>query len=270
MISIVHERLFAEDLRINGYRRPIDVRSYRAVPHGLSVPIVVYFHGGMFTTGSIDDATEVCTELAFSGPNWVISVDYSLAPEYEFPAAVEDGYRALQWAITEAPAIGADRRRIALAGSEAGGNIATSVAALARDRGIENVGAQLLFAPLLDPSMTRIGIGAVDLSLYLEEIYDAYRAYLPTFSQQVHPYAAPLESCRLKGLPPAFIASSAGDPLRPEAERYAAVLIEAGVPTEAIRYAIRQRTDLLSTTTAVSDAVSFLRRYLPEKPSTRT
>jgi len=121
-----------------------------------TVPVILYFHGGAFTSGTLDDGDIVASFIAKATPAWVISVGYSLAPQFPFPHATEDGYRALLWAVSQAGAQRADPRRVGLAGHDAGGNIATCVAAIARDRSEVLIGAQVLIAPLLDPSMTRV------------------------------------------------------------------------------------------------------------------
>jgi len=108
--------------------------------------------------------------------------------------------------------------------------------------------------------MTRIAKDPVSSASMIGEILDSYRAYLPNFIQRIHPYAAPLESRGLRGLPPAFIASVANDPLRIEAAQYAAALIATGVPTQAACYEGVTRTNVIDATNVVSDAIEFLQR----------
>lgn len=263
MFSVPPSSVLVEDVRVNGYNQPIPVRSFR--PGGASasqVPIVLYLHGGLFTGGSVDDANDVCEVLTTQLPAWVISVGYSLAPQHPFPSAPEDAYKALQWAISEASSVRADKTRIAVIGHDAGGNIAAAVSAIARDRNSPVIRAQVLFAPLLDPSLTRFVQSHDSHAIRMDALDDAYRAYLPTFTQRVHPYAAPLESRRLTDLPPAFIASVDDDPLRGEAERYAGMLIAAGIPTESIRYTATSRDAIPAHEPALTGAIDFLKRYL--------
>src|SRR5262249_5557692 len=156
------------------------------------LPIVLYFHGGGFIGGDLDEAETQATYLASAIPAWVISVGYSLAPRYPFPAAPEDAFLALRWAFDNARYFRADARRIALAGHDAGGNIANGLAAMTRDRGGIHVAAQALIGPLLDPSMTRfvcdvVGVGGSGEREALE-CARRYRAWLPSMALQVHPY----------------------------------------------------------------------------------
>ena len=94
-------RLCIEDVRITGHAQPIVLRSYRPASDGTVLPIVLYFHGGGFTRGGLDDADFAAATIARDTPAWVVSVGYSLAPLFPFPAAPEDGYRAAQWAVAD-------------------------------------------------------------------------------------------------------------------------------------------------------------------------
>ncbi|QSN63754.1 alpha/beta hydrolase [Caballeronia sp. M1242] len=257
-------RLCIEEVHIAGHVQPIVLRSYRPASDGTVLPIVLYFHGGGFTHGNLDDADIAASTIAGDTPAWVVSVGYSLAPAYPFPAAPEDGYRAAQWAFAHARGQRADPQRMGVAGHDAGGNLATCVAAIARDRGDIRVSAQALLAPLLDPSMTRVADERKVLcpDLELSECARCYRAYLPNPSQRLHPYAAPLESRRLAGLPPALIASAEHDLLHIEAEKYAAELIAAGVPTEVTRHCKASHQALAAHAAALKDVVAFFRKRL--------
>ena len=253
-----------QDVSIAGYAQNIMLRTYRPVSAPEAMPVVLYFHGGAFTRGSLDEADATARHIAGRTPAWVVSVNYSLAPAFPFPAAPEDGYLALRWAIRHAREAHADAKRIAIAGHDAGGNIATAVAAMARDRGDKGVAAQVLLAPLLDPSLTRIAAER-DVQTHDVDFNDCarcYRAYLPTASQRLHPYAAPLESTRLAGLPTTLIASAHHDLLHIEAERYGAALIEAGVPVEVTRHRDTSHHAIASYPQALADVVDFLQRRL--------
>ncbi|WP_035932704.1 alpha/beta hydrolase [Caballeronia glathei] len=257
-------RLCIEDVRITGHAQPIVLRSYRPASDGTVLPIVLYFHGGGFTRGGLDDADFAAATIARDTPAWVVSVGYSLAPLFPFPAAPEDGYRAAQWAVANARGQRADPLRFGVAGHDAGGNLATCLAAIARDRGEIVVSAQALLAPLLDPSMTRVAderkVKGTDLGL--SECAKCYRAYLPNASQRLHPYAAPLESRRLVGLPAALIASAEHDLLHIEAEKYAGELIAAGVPTEVTRHGKASHQGLATHPAALADVVTFFKKRL--------
>ncbi len=268
MASTLDLGLCIEDVRIAGHAQPIALRSYRPASDGTVLPIVLYFHGGGFVRGTLDDAHIAAVTIARDTPAWVLSVEYSLSPAFPFPAALEDAYRAAQWAVANARAQKADARRIGVAGHDAGGNLATCLAAMARDRGDIAISAQALLAPLLDPSMTRMAdehkVRSPDMGM--TECAQCYRAYLPNASQRLHPYAAPLESRRLAGLPPALIASAAHDLLHIEAEKYAAELIAAGVPTEMTRFAAASHNVLATCPEALADVTAFFRKRLRAAP----
>lgn len=276
------------EVRIQGHAREIALRIYRpsfapidalnhadsprsARPVGGSaaarggpreVPAIVYFHGGGFTRGTLEEADATAAVLA-RVPALVVSVEYSLAPAFPFPAAPEDAYRAACWVAEHAHDFGADARRIGVAGHDAGGNLATCVAAIARDRGGVHIAAQVLLAPLLDPSMTRVADGSrMTSDVNVSECARCYRAYLPHASQRLHPYAAPLESRRLHGLPPALIASAGNDVLHVEAEKYASELINAGVPTQVTRFASTSHAALATHPPALAEAIAFFQRRL--------
>jgi acetyl esterase/lipase len=254
---------------IPGYAQKIVLRCYRHAARAGLRPVVLYFHGGRFNHGSLDDAERQATAIALATGAWVVSVGYSLAPEFPFPAALEDGYLALQWVYRNAAKYGADRSRIGIAGHDAGGGIATGVAAMARDRREIKLSAQALIAPLLDPSLTNLA--AMDAAPPAERLdlcayADCYRAYLPNPMQRLHPYAAPLDSLRLAGLPPVFIASAANDALYLEADKYAAVLTAAGVPIEVRRFARADRDTVADDPHVLADVSAFLKLRLAAAP----
>ena len=268
MEATLDTEITVREISIAGYAQNVVLRTYRPAREKAALPIVLYFHGGRFTHGSLDDGDATARTIASTTPAWVVSVGYSLAPAFPFPAAPEDGYHALVWAFSNARAYRADPRRIAVAGHDAGGNLATVVAAMARDRGDVNLVAQILFAPLLDPSMTRVAsrLVAEQGDTQFKDCSRCYRDYLPGAAHRLHPYAAPLESKRLGALPPAFIVSVSEDLLHIEAESYASALIAAGVPTEVIRHANTTHNDVAQHPRAIAQAVNFLQRRL-SKPA---
>lgn len=254
--------LEVDEARIAGYESNIQVRLYRRAGVG-SLPVVLYFHGGGFVGGSLDDAEFAARHFAEHLPVLVISVGYSLAPAHPFPAALEDAYRAARWAMDAAKTIGSDGKRLFAAGHCAGGHVANGLAFVARDRGDVRIGALALFSPMLDPSMTCLADErVVDSDISPRQCLASYRAYLPMASQRMHPYAAPLESARLAGLPPMFIATARNDVLHVEAETYAARLIGAGVPTQVMRYANATHERIAYDTQALQDAERFFECHL--------
>jgi acetyl esterase/lipase len=255
--------------QIVGYQRHIGLRIYRHADQR-ALPVLLYFHGGAFVRGSLDDADIAARYFAEQMPALVISVDYSLAPQHPFPAAVEDAYRAARWVENAARSFGGNGKRLFAAGHCAGGHIANSLAFVARDRGEIAIDAQALFSPMLDPSMTCLADErrvASDISA--SECAASYRAYLPQAAQRMHPYAAPLESSRLAGLPRTFIATAANDLLHVEAETYAARLIGAGVPTQVARYPDMTHAHIANEQQALEDAVRFFQGLLAPRGVTR-
>ncbi|WP_343548941.1 alpha/beta hydrolase [Ralstonia sp.] len=259
----------AEDYWTQGYASRIRLRVFRPEMHAddaaapLRRPGVLYLHGGGFVRGSIDDADAPARHLAATLPAVVVTVGYSLAPAAPFPAAPEDVYAALCCMADHAAAWGIDRRRIAVAGHDAGGNLSAALSMIARDRGGPHLRAQVLIAPMLDPTMARVRpdhLANADNSA--EVCADCYRQYLPRPTERVHPYAAPVESRRLQGLPPALLLTAPQDLLRTEAERYAACLIEAGVVTQVVRVNEACHDSIAMSAVAQDEMTCFLRWHL--------
>jgi acetyl esterase/lipase len=247
------------NIRIEGYSQIIPLRVYRRTDVKQDVPVLLYFHGGGFTRGSVLQADYAARHFAQHTPALVISVGYSLAPKFPFPAAPEDAWRAAEWARKHARIYGADERKIAVAGYDAGGSIANGLTLIARDRGL-HIEAQALFAPMLDPSLSRLGdehLLASDITS--SDCAQSYRAYLPKIAQRMHPYAAPIESTRLVGLPATFIATAQNDILHVEAEQYASRLIDAGVATQVTRFPSISHVPLADDSAALWEGVRFFR-----------
>lgn len=253
--------LSVEEQSIAGYARDIRLRIHRALTARGPLPGLLYFHGGGFTTGSLDAAEGAAVFLARNVPALVVSVGYSLAPAHPFPAAAFDAHLAACWLSEKAGALGISG--LGVAGHDAGGHIAASLTFIARDRGGPAIAAQALLGPMLDPSLTRAGDErALGSDVTVAECARCYRAYLPEAAQRLHPYAAPLESRRLGQLPPTLIVTAQNDVLRPEAESYAARLIGAGVPTEVTRCPGVSHAALADHEPALAAAAEFLRRRL--------
>lgn len=225
------------------------------------LPLVLYFHGGGFVGGNLDDADTQAHYIARHGHAVVLSVDYALAPAKPFPAAPEDAYAVAVWAAKHAAELQIDTRRMAVAGDDAGGNLAVSLTMMTRDRCAMPLAAQVLISPMLDPSMSLLGdVARLNSDTTPEDCAACYRQYLPQTMQRLHPYAAPLEASRLAGLPPAFIATAGCDVLHTEAEKYASALIRAGVHTQVARFAGVTHGALRSHLPLLKEIVEFLRR----------
>jgi acetyl esterase len=213
----------------------VDVPLRLFMPEGEGLrPGILYFHGGGFSTGSIDLVDPVCRALANRSGCAVIAVGYRLAPEHPYPAAVTDAYIATMWIGAKGPAFGIDNSRLAVMGDGAGGNLATVACMLLRDKVEEiKISLQVLIYPMLDlvefesPSHKEYGEGYL-LTTGLMNRFKAH--YLSGSEDRVdEPYCSPLRTEDLSNLPPAFIITADYDPLRDEGVAYAARLKEDGV-----------------------------------------
>jgi acetyl esterase/lipase len=219
---------------------PVRVRVHRPVGTGGALPCVVSLHGGGLVVGShlADDALfdRWCPALGVVG----VSVDYRLAPEHRYPAALEDAYAALAWARTDAGALGVDPARIGLRGVSAGAGIAAAVTLLARERGEPPAAFQLLDAPMLDDRQVTPSSRLDGLPVWTRESNAfGWRSYLGDRygTASVPATAAPARATDLSGLPPAFVSVGSVDGFRDEAVDYATRLNRAGVPCELHVYA---------------------------------
>lgn len=236
MTAVMQHGAAPQLFSLNWRRAEYPLHVFGASARNSALPLVLYFHGGMFHCGSVNDAEPIASALSRAAV--VLCVDYPLAPQCRFPDTLEFGFEVVKWASAHARRLGADPARIVLAGDQAGGNLAAATALLVRDRQASTrklcpLYAQVLLTPLLDP---------VQSSPSMRTVTDApcrrgWTAYLPCLSDATHPYAAPVNSLRLGNLPPALIVTAEHDPLRDEAETYAAKLSAAGVPTRLIRLA---------------------------------
>jgi acetyl esterase len=226
-----------EDRLIPGPGGQIPVRFY--TPQGRApFPLLVFFHGGGFAIGSVELYDEFCRAMTNAAGCIVISVDYRLAPQHKFPAAVEDCYAATKWVAANAKAIGGDSACIAVGGDSAGGNLAAVVALMARDKGTVPLVLQLLMYPATDLAHDTLSAqeNANDYFLTRDDMFWFRSLYLSSDADPNNPYASPLLAQDLHGLPPAVVITAEYDPLRDEGEAYAARLREAGVTTTCTRY----------------------------------
>ena len=256
-----------ENLSVPGPGGDVPVRVY-AKEHGGLRPALVYFHGGGFVFGDLDTHDAVCRALAKESGAVVISVDYRLAPEHKFPAAVEDSYAVTLWVAANAERLGIDAGCIGVGGDSAGGNLATVVAMRCRDAGGPALASQLLIYPVTDVSSFETGSH--------RELSDGYfltRAamdwftnhYLGSADHARHPEVSPLLAPDLSGLPPALVITAELDPLRDEGEAYAKRLQQAGVPVTVTRYPgmihgfVSMRGVLAGGRQAIQEAAEFTR-----------
>ena len=224
---------------IPGTTGPIAARLYVPEESDRPRPLIVYYHGGGWVVGDLDTHDATCRHLARESRAAVLAVDYRLAPEHRFPAAVEDAVTAFEWAAREATALDCDPARIGVAGDSAGGNLAAVVAQhVARRDGPKPV-VQLLVYPVTDLSTKHPSYRLFSQGFFLTEAeMDWYRAhYLPEPTAASDPRVSPLLATDLRGLPPAIIVTAGFDVLRDEGEAYARRLHDAGIRVELRRAA---------------------------------
>lgn len=200
-------------------------------------PILVYVHGGGFVIGSLDTHDRVCRSLANAAACIVVSVDYRLAPESKYPAAVEDSYAATCWVADNAASIQGDPSRIAIGGDSAGGNLSAVVALMARGEGAPPLVFQLLIYPATDVSSLDTGSYRAygDMPTCRKEDIEWYcELYLASAQEALDPRVSPLLAPDLSGLPPAMVITAEFDVLRDEGKAYADRLAQAGVPVEYV------------------------------------
>jgi acetyl esterase len=212
----------------------IPLRLYRGIgtERRAALPALIYFHGGGWVMGDLDTHDGVCRLIANAAGIAVISVDYRLAPEHKFPAAVDDAMTATEWIAAHGATLGIDASRLAVGGDSAGGNIAAVVALIARDRGGPRLRFQLLLYPATDfvvsdaPQRERFEgfpLNVVTMNWFRDH-------YLRGSGDYGNWRASPLRAPDLRGLPPAYVLTVGFDPLHAEGELYARRLQEAGVP----------------------------------------
>jgi acetyl esterase len=244
----------------------IPARLYTPV-EAASLPLLVWYHGGGMVIGDLDSADWIARELAALGHTAVLSVDYRLAPEHKFPAAVEDAYAAAQFAIGQAAALGADPARVSVGGDSAGGTCAAVACLMAKARGGAMPLSQLLVYPGTDRDLTRPSVTEFAHGPVLT------KSAMLWFRGHYHNDAAELQDWRAnpalaeshRDLPPAFVLTAEIDPIRDAGENYANILARAGVLTTMKRYNgvfhgfFTMGPMLAKTRQAVADAAAYLR-----------
>lgn len=217
---------------VPGSSGDINVRIYWPADTFGPQPVVVFAHGGGFVFCDLDSHDDLCRAMANGVGAIVVSVDYRRAPEFPWPAAVDDVYAVAEWVAGHAGALGADPARVGVAGDSAGGNLATVTALLARDRGGPAIAGQLLIYPAIaadfgTESYRRFGTGYYNTATAMAWYWDQY---VPDLADRSHPTASPLQA-ELAGLPPAVVITAGFDPLYSEGAQYAKALAENAVTT---------------------------------------
>jgi acetyl esterase len=230
---------------------PVDAVSERSIPgpageirlriyrsgSGDALPLLFFMHGGGFVVGNLDTHDEMARMLTAATGCVTVSVDYRLAPENPYPAAVEDCFAALKWTAAHAQELGGDARRLTVIGDSAGGNLAAVMALRARDENGPALANQVLIYPVTD--LTAPMLPAPDGEFYVlnpETRRFFNGAYLRGEADAKSPYVSPMFAVDLRGLPPALVATAEYDPLCEQGEAYAERLKQAGVTVTLTRY----------------------------------
>jgi acetyl esterase len=194
-------------------------------------PCLVFFHGGGWVIGDLDSHDVVCRKLADEGELIVISVDYRLAPEHKFPAAVDDAIASTKWIAENAKRLGVDASRLMVGGDSAGGNLAAVVSLAARDGNGPPIAGQVLIYPATDFSMKHPSHSEPETSILLTHSVIRWFCNHYLAGADIDDWrASPARARTLAGLPPAYVLTAGADPLRDEGDEYARRLKEAGVP----------------------------------------
>jgi len=217
------------DREIPGRDGPIPIRIYQSVK-GENLPVIMYYHGGGFVISSIETHDKICRRLARDSEAIVISVEYRLAPEHKYPAAVHDCYDATTWASEHASELHGDPTKLVVMGDSAGGNLAAVVSMMARDLRGPKIAQQVLIYPVTDgtmssPSIDKNGMGY----LLTKDLMKWFVNHYKRSDKDLHePYFSPLLAKDLSNLPPAYVMTAEYDPLLDEGKLYADRLKEAG------------------------------------------
>lgn len=229
-----------EEKTISTAKTDITVRIYTP-KEGDDYPLLMYFHGGAFFSGNLDSHDEVVRPICMESGYKVISVDYRLAPEHPYPAALEDCYNSTKWATEHKDELKWDGKNLAIAGDSAGGNLVAAVSLMVRDKKEFTITKQVLYYPSLDldvsefryPSLVENGKGYFVESDQLAE-YNSF--YLLGNVDTDNPFVSPIREENLENLPAALVITAEYDPMRDEGELFAENLKESGVHVETKRY----------------------------------
>ena len=225
--------IHTSDRRIPGPAGEIPVRIYRRYGITEVAPAIVYLHGGGWATGDLETHDGTCRVLADQSDCVVVAVDYRLAPEHPFLAAVDDAVAAYRWVHQHADELAIEPGRVGVMGDSAGGNLAAVIAQVTRDTDVPPPVAQCLVYPATDMRMREPSHETFSAGFFLTRaaMHWYRRAYVPDEADWDSPLASPIEQTDLSGLAPALVVTAGFDPLRDEGRRYAERLAEAGVPT---------------------------------------
>ena len=255
-----------KNTEIPGRAGMVPVRIY--LPEGKSpFPVVLFFHGGGYVIGDLDTHDNICGKLSGKTPAVVVSVQYRLAPEHVFPAALDDAFDSLLWVLANARRMQWDQKRIAVAGDSAGANLSAAVAHMARDRGLK-LSAQVLIYPGLDlssletESHVNFAKGYYLTRRYIEKFRELYVPDRPMWTDA---RVSPLLAKNFRDLPPALVVTAGFDPFRDDGAAYAEKLKGAGVPVILSNYPgmihgfVSMDRILPDADSAINECAAFLR-----------
>lgn len=222
--------------RVAAEGREIETRCY--LPRGLSdaAPTMVYLHGGGNIRGSLKTHDSTCRVLAEAGKCAIVSVEYRLAPEHPYPAAVEDAVAVVQEVARDDAPFGGKGGPLIVGGDSAGGNLAAVVAQVARDRGGPEIAAQMLIYPVVDFLADTESRRLYSKGYMLDSMPFYTKSYIPDEAARGEAYASPNRAKSLQGLPPALVLTAGFDPLCDEGKAYGKALEDAGVKVEYLHY----------------------------------
>jgi acetyl esterase len=256
-----------EDLTIpGGPTKEISIRIVRPANYtGGPLPVVMYFHGGGWILGSKNTHDRLIREIANGANAAVVFVNYTPSPEAKYPVPIEQAYAATKYIAENGRKLNLDSSRLAVAGDSVGGNMATVVAMLAKQRRGPRIAYQLLFYPVTDASFDTMSYREFADGPWLTKAAMEWfwNAYAPDVAERKNPTASPLQASldELSGLPPALVITDENDVLRDEGEAYADKMMQAGVSVTAVRYlgAIHDFVMLnpISDTTAARSAIQL-------------
>lgn len=216
----------------------VPIRLYRPAPMGEKLPVIVFYHGGGWVIGDLDTHDAPCRMLAAETGYAVVAVDYGLAPENPFPAAVNDAYEALKWVAANSDTLGIDAEKIAVAGDSAGGNLAAVMCHKTRDEAGPKISHQLLVYPVTDDAMDTVSyVDNGEGYMLSRDTMTWFFGHYMVPDAAGNPLLSPLHATSFAELPPATVITAEYDPLRDEGEAYADKLKAAGIDT------LKQRID---------------------------
>jgi acetyl esterase len=238
------------------------------------MPIMMYFHGGGYVKGGVTETDAFCRRLARTTGNVVVSVAYRLAPEYPYPAALDDAFHCSLWAYENAGVLGATKDSLSVCGESAGGNLAAVICLLARSGEEIEISRQILLQPVVDftLSFSSVDMPASECLVPREDLAWYYKEYYGTDADTKDFRVSPIFADDLSGLPPALIITAEHDTLRDEGKAYAGRLRLSGVPTKYSCYSgmvhgFLQMAGLVDEAQAAIDEISLFTRLDMEEPT---